>query len=92
MTRMGWRAVKPINQSINQSWTFEKHCSTRTKRQSACMQTQICPFEEHSRCVHTWISKPIPIRIALTRMTFHSMDSYFKHESRLSIWQSLDPD
>ena len=37
--------------------------------------------------VHTWISKPIPIRITLIRITFHDMESYFKHESRLPIWQ-----
>ena len=30
--------------------------------------------------VHIRISKPIPIRITLIRVTFHGMTSYFKHE------------
>ena len=42
--------------------------------------------------VHTWISKPFPIRITLIRITFNGMASYFKHESRLPIWQPFDLD
>ena len=46
----------------------------------------------HSSCVHIWTSKPFPIRITVIRMTFQGMDSYFKSESRLTIWQSFNTD
>ena len=42
--------------------------------------------------VHTWIFKPFQIRITLIRMAFQGMDRFLKPESRLSLWQSFDPD
>ena len=42
-------------------------------------------FLNNNSRVHTWISKPFPIRFTLIQMTFLSMDSYFKPESRLPL-------
>ena len=42
--------------------------------------------------VNTWVSKPFPIRITLTRITFHGMNGYFKPDWRQPLGQPFDPD
>ena len=54
-------------------------------------QPRVSSEDINSSRVHNRISKPVPIQITLIRMAFHGMDSYFKPESRLPIWQPFDP-
>ena len=42
-----------------------------------CDVTHQCITQRHVSRVHTWLSKPIPIRITLIRMTFHGIDNFW---------------